>query len=149
MPLVIKKVESVEEKVLIEIPAGLGKVEKADIIVEFRRYSAEEVRAFQDLAEETKKRQLKLDVAVATNNAEVLEELEGDGFVPDDNDQRLFDDILNIRGLLDEDGSEVKFDKEEHLDFLLSEVYIRKAVSRAWMKAALGLTEKQLKAKNL
>ncbi len=109
MSFVIKQVTSIKEKIIIEIPTDLGRLKRAEIVVEYRKLPVSET-----------KKLLEDSAAGEANDDEVLRE-----------------NIINIDGLLDEDKNKVPYN-DDVLDQLLEMEYVRRPLIKKLMEVVVG-----------
>jgi hypothetical protein len=109
MSFTIKAVTSIKEKIIIEVPADLGRTKRSEIVVEYKKLPVSETK--------------KLLEDSAAGNA--------------NDDEVLRDNIINIDGLLDEDKNKVPYDSET-LDLLLEMEYVRRPLIKKFMEVIVG-----------
>jgi len=109
MSFIIKRVISIKEKVIIDVPTDLGKIKRSEIVVEFKKLPVSETK------------QLLEDSAAGDIN----------------DDEVLRENIINIEGLLDEDKSKVSYDSDI-LDQLLEMEYVRRPMIKKFMEVIVG-----------
>jgi hypothetical protein len=109
MSFIIKKITSIKEKIIIEVPTDLGKTKRSEIFVEYKKLPVSETK--------------KLLEDSATGDA--------------NDDDVLRENIINIEGLLDEDKSKVPYDSEI-LDQLLEMEYVRRPLIKKFMEVIVG-----------
>jgi hypothetical protein len=113
----IKAVTSIKEKIIIQEPKDLGRSKQSDIVVEFKKLPVSETK------------QLLEDSARGEMN----------------DDQVLSANIINIDGLIDEDGNKVEYSADV-LPELLEMEYVRRPMIKKFMEVVVG--REALKAKN-
>lgn len=117
MSFVVREVDTVEARVRIQTPQGMGKVKKEEVIATFKKLSAEEM---QELAK-------KLNPPA---NSE-------DDFNEEDQDRDvvyeiLSDNTVDVTGFKDEDGNDIGFTAEVH-NRCLSMTHYRAAAFRSFL----------------
>ena len=117
MSFKIKSVNSIKEKVIIREPRDLGRSKQCDIVVEFKKPSVSEAK----------------QILEDSSNGEI------------NDDQVLHDNIMNVEGLLDEDGAKITY-STDILPELLEMEYVRRPLIKKFMEVIVG--REALKAKN-
>ena len=113
----IKAVTSIKEKIIIQEPKDLGRSKQADIVVEFKKLPVSETK-------------------------QLLEDSAGGAM---NDDQVLLANIINIDGLIDEDGNKIEYSADV-LPELLEMEYVRRPLIKKFMEVIVG--REALKAKN-
>ena len=117
MSFQITPVNSIKEKVTIQVPQDLGKSKHCHIVVEFKKLAVTE-----------SKKLLEDSAAGDINDDDVLQE-----------------NIIDITGLLDEDGKKIEY-TADILPILLEMEYARRPITKKFMEVVVG--REALKAKN-
>jgi hypothetical protein len=117
MSFQIKPVNSIKEKVIIQVPKDLGRSKQCDIVVEFKKLPVSEAKK---LLEDSASGEL--------NDDEVLHE-----------------NIIDITGLIDEEGGKLDY-TPEILPVLLEMEYARRPIIKKFMEVIVG--REAAKAKN-
>lgn len=117
MSFKIKAVTSIKEKIIIQEPKDLGRSKQSDITVEFKKLP---VSATKQLLEDSARGEM-------------------------NDDQVLSENIINIEGLIDEDGGKIEYSIDV-LPELLEMEYVRRPLIKKFMEVIVG--REALKAKN-
>jgi len=117
MSFKIKAVTSIKEKIIIQEPKDLGRSNQCDIVVEFKKLPVSETK------------QLLEDSAKGDMN----------------DDQVLHENIINIDGLVDDNGTKIEY-SSDILPELLEMEYVRRPLIKKFMEVIVG--REALKAKN-
>lgn len=102
--------DSYKRTVKVDVPLDLGKVERQQFVVKFKRLSATETR-------------------------ELVEEFQADKGVSDEDLMRRY--LLDWEGVSDEDGNDIPY-TSTNLDAMMDVVYIRKAIVNAFVEEVFG-----------
>ncbi len=109
MPLVISKKNTIKHRAVFVEPTDMGREKRHDLVIEFKiRARSSAEQVMKDLRHG------------AVSDLEVY-----------------LEDIVNIDGLLDVDGSEIPY-TPNMLEGLLDVTWVMRGMSKAWMEVQLG-----------
>lgn len=117
MSFKITAVTSIKEKIMIQVPKDLGRSKACDIVVEFKKLPVSEAK------------QLLEDSSAGDMN----------------DDQVLFANIIDIQGLIDDEGQKIDYSTDV-LPELLEMEYVRRPLIKKFMEVMVG--REALKPKN-
>jgi hypothetical protein len=106
MSFVVKAVDSVKQNMSINVPTGVDEFIKQDVTIEFKYMGVSELKKYQQkLSEGTEKFMQEIEAFKLGELKEVPKN-------PYPDEMLARDLVLNIEGLFDENGDEIKYSKK-------------------------------------